>query len=115
MIRSLTSTNSKIQIKDDHTAELLKVLRQCLSLCNSEMLQSILWVEHSGKLIKRRKVHKKKCGTNDGEAAGDSADRGPSSVDEEKTIVTTPGQQIKKPAWFNLIEFQVHSQNKRKL
>ena len=51
MIRSLT--NGKIQIKDDPTAELLKVLRQRLSLCNSEMLQSILWVEHSGKLVKR--------------------------------------------------------------
>ena len=108
VIRSLTSTNAEIQLKDDPTAELLNVSRQRLSLCNPEMSQFIPWVGHSGKLRKRRIVHKKKLMTNDVEAAGDSTEK----VDEEKTTVTRCGRQVKKPARFNLIELQVHSQNK---
>ena len=108
MIRSLTSTNAEIQLKDDPTAELLNVSRKRLLLFNPEMSQSIPCVGHSGKLRKRRIVHKKKLMINDAEAAGDSTDR----VDEEKSTVTRCGRQVKKPARFNLIELQVHSQNK---
>ena len=111
VIRSLTSTNAEIQIKDDPTAELLNVSRQRLSLCNPEMSESIPWVGHSGKLRKRRKVHKKKLEIGDGRAAGEPPDKGSSSVDDEKTLVTRCGREVKKLTRFNLIELQVHSQN----
>ena len=56
MIKSLTGTNADIQLKGDATAEVLNVSRQRLSLCSSEMSQSIPWVGHSGKLRKRRQI-----------------------------------------------------------
>ena len=55
-MKSLTSTNAIIQLKDDSKAEELNVLRQRLLLCKAEMSSSILWVEHSGRLRKRKWV-----------------------------------------------------------
>ena len=68
------------------------------------MSQSIPQVGHSGKLRKRQKVHQKKLGINDGEAAGEPTDKGSSSVDDGKIVVTRHGREVKKPAQFNLVE-----------
>jgi len=52
-IKSLTSTNAIIQLKDDSTAEELIVSCQRLSLCKLEMTSSTPWRGHSGVLRKR--------------------------------------------------------------
>ena len=57
VIRSLSTTNADIQLKDDPASEILNVSRQRLSLCSMYMSQSIPWVGHSGKLRKRCRVH----------------------------------------------------------
>ena len=54
VIRSLSSTNADIKLKDDPTAEIMNVLRQRLSLCSLNKAQAIPWVGHAGKLRKRR-------------------------------------------------------------
>jgi len=56
-VRSVTSTNAMIQLKDDSTAELLNVSRQWLSHCDTAMEGTTPWVGHSGRLRKRCQVH----------------------------------------------------------
>ena len=53
VIRSLSTTNANIQLKDDPTSNKLNFSRQRLPLCSLYMSQSIPWVEHSGKLRNR--------------------------------------------------------------
>ena len=59
VIKSLTSTNAVIQLKDDVSAEVLNVSRQRLSLCKPDMLHSTPWTGHSGKLRRRRRIRRK--------------------------------------------------------
>ena len=43
IVRSVTSTNAMIQLKDDSTAELLNVSRQWLSHCDTAMEGTTPW------------------------------------------------------------------------
>lgn len=52
-IKSPTSINAMIQLKDDVNAEELNVSCQRLSLCKAEMIDSTPWTGHSGRLRKR--------------------------------------------------------------
>ena len=54
VVKSLTSTNAVIQLKDDDTAELFNVSRQRLSRCDPAMSTATPWVGHSAKLRRRR-------------------------------------------------------------
>ena len=112
VIRSLSSTNADIQLKDDTTAELLNVSRQRLSLCHPEMSQSIPWVGHSGKLRKRRRIRKRDkddSATTNPEAAGISTLM---NGNNGTTRTSRRGRQIRTPARFLCVNGgEVHSQN----
>ena len=56
VVKSLTTTNGMIKLKDDDTAELLNVSRQRLSRCEPAMSAAIPWVGHCNKLRKRRRI-----------------------------------------------------------
>ena len=108
VIRSLSTTNADIQLKDDPAAEILNVSRQCLSLCNVYMSQSIPWLGHSGKLRKRRRVHQRKkrepaTTSNPGGLESQTHDVGvdkPSTSNYEVPKATRSGRQVKAPARF---------------
>jgi len=57
-VKSLTSTNAMIHLKDNSAAELLNVSKQRLSRCEPAMETATPWVGHSGKLRKRRQVRR---------------------------------------------------------
>ena len=108
-IKSLTSTNAIIQLKDDSEAEELNVSRQRLSLCKPEMTSSTPWVGHSGRLRKRRKVrHKTHAGNvqaplGSAEAA-DVSVTGTSRKEDHKLRLSRSGRPIKTPARFFLLK-----------
>ena len=54
VVQSFTATNVVIQLQGDNTAEKINVSRQRLSLCSPEIGESTPWVDHTGKLRKRR-------------------------------------------------------------
>ena len=104
-IKSLTSTNAVIQLKDDTNAEELNVSRQRLSLCKSEMLNSTPWVGHSGKLRKRRLIRSKNKNvqvagqeTQSGNHAVNT--KGAYEVSDQTVKFSRHGRPIKKPARF---------------
>ena len=99
-IKSLTSTNAVIQLKDDSSAEEWNVSRQRLSLCKSEMLHSTPWTGHSGKLRKRRQVQHKL--NKDSQAASqDNSGVTTTSADQGNDIrFSRRGRQIRTPARF---------------
>jgi len=118
VIKSHTSTNADIRLKDDAIGELLNVSCQRLSWCSPEMSQSIPWVRHAGKLRKRHQLHRKmrpgtgttsdpkqsECSTSRGNDSG-------TSTSSEKPKVSRKGHSIWTPArylWLN--RPQVHSQ-----
>ena len=53
VVKSLTSTNAMIQLKDDDTTELLNVSRQWLSCCDLAISAATPWVGHCAKLRRR--------------------------------------------------------------
>ena len=98
MVKSLTSTNAVIQLKDDNTAELLNVSRQRLS---QAMATATPWVGHSGKLRKRRRVFNrldKQAATDNQSVEDQSEGRAPDNV-----TVTRHGHLVKKPARFHIM------------
>ena len=101
MVKSLTSTNAVIQLKDDDTAELLNVSRQQLSRCGPAMAAAIPWVGHCTKLRRRRRVRDrgdKQAASNQPLEDQPSEERAPDS-----TTVTRRGWIIKKPARFHVV------------
>jgi len=101
VVKSLTSTNAVIQLKDDNNAELLNVSRQRLSRCESAMETAIPWVGHSGKLRKRRQIHrqnKQPATDSQPNMEASSEERTPGSV-----TVTRRGRRVNKPARFQFV------------
>ena len=101
VVKSLTSTNAVIQLKDDDTAELLNVSRQRLSRCGPAMAAAIPWVGHCTKLRRRRRVRNrgdKQAASNQPLEDQPSEERAPDS-----TTVTRRGRIIKKPARFHVV------------
>ena len=95
IIRSLTSTNavSYIQLQGDDKAEKIDVSRQRLSLCSPEIGNSTPWVGHSGRMRKRRQLHKPHKVPEE-----DSTNQEDNSQMAAKT--TRSGRTIKKPSRF---------------
>ena len=100
VMKSLTSTNAVIQLKDDDTAELLNVSRQRLSRCDPAMSAATPWVGHSAKLRRRRVQNRGDQQVADNQRTEDrpSEERTPDS-----TTVTRRGRVIKKPARFHVV------------
>ena len=99
-IKSLTSTNAIIQLKDDPKAEELNVSCQRLSLYKAEMSNATPWAGHSRQLRKKRQVQCNSI-TNNLEVT-DQNDQKNMEVTEQNNIAkfSRYGRPIKKPARF---------------
>lgn len=101
VVKSLTSTNAVVQLKDDDTAELLNVSRQRLSRCEPAMATATPWVGHCAKLRRRRQIRDrrhKQSADNQPAQEQPSEERTPGS-----TTVTRRGRIIKKPTRFYMV------------
>ena len=99
-IKSLTSTNAIIQLKDDSKAEELNVSRQRLSLCKAEMSSSTPWVGHSERLRRRRRV---RCNrkTKNLEVTNKNNQKKTDATEQDNNVkFSRSGRPIKKPARF---------------
>ena len=109
-IKSLTSTNAMIQLKDDVSAEELNVSRQRLSLCKPDMLHSTPWTGHSGKLRKRRRIRRK--ANQDSQTSshvqsndlGVTADINGTNNQRDNIKFSRSGRPIRKPVRFRTPE-----------
>ena len=107
VIKSLTSTNAVIQLKDDVNAEELNVSRQRLSLCKPDMLHSTPWTGHSGKLRRRRRIRRKVNQDSQTISYANSTDLGvttDTNNQRDNVKFTRRGRLIRKPARFRTPE-----------
>ena len=105
-IKGVTPTNVIIRLKDDSTAEELCVSCQRVSLCRNKMSRVTPWVGHTGKLRKRRTLHKR--------------ENHETLMDEDQTVanniapkLSRRGRPIRTPARFLFVDSHKAIQEKR--
>jgi len=100
-IKSLTSTNAVIELRNDNNADAMNVSRQRLSKCNPEMAKATPWVGHSGRLYKRRQVRREpQVMAKQGGTINDLPATVTSALSHPVSATTRSGHQVKLPVRF---------------
>jgi len=102
-IKSLTSTNAVIALKDNDNVDAMNVSRQRLSKCRPEMLQATPWVGHSGRLNKRKQVKRKQQRITQEKPVVSLPEAMSDLSDSTQLTTTRSGRRVKPLARFQMI------------